>query len=61
MNRLNMVRTIKNFKKETPIILPDALEYKRENNCYNKLKPYTCVYQEVDGRLGSKSSLKFIC
>jgi hypothetical protein len=33
-----MVRTIKNFKKETPIILPDALESKRENNCYNKLK-----------------------
>ena len=32
-----MVRTFKNFKKETPIILPDAFESKRENNDYNKL------------------------
>jgi hypothetical protein len=31
------------------------------HNCYNKLKPYTCVYQEVYGRLGCKSRLKFIC
>ena len=38
MNRLNMVRTIKNFKKETPIVLPDTFESKRENICYNKLK-----------------------
>ena len=32
-----MVRTFKNFKKETPIVLPDAFESKRENNDYNKL------------------------
>ena len=32
-----MVRTFKNFKKESPIILPDAFESKRENIGYNKL------------------------
>ena len=32
-----MVRKIKYFKKETPIVLPDALESKRENSSYNKL------------------------